>query len=156
MTKRMMTKENEWARLDKQLRDQVKQLQQQLLDARALQPWTPKAHEVRSLTKRATQWTNPSHLLMLKVLWGKLKADVIMPFSWFHKISLAVTLLPGLAALCRQMHLNVTGRRHSPPSIHYLLRSEMPDDPCLNQHTNNCLCQSCLVWKARISCKRLC
>ncbi len=43
----MGCKEAEWQQLHQQLAGEVKHLQQQLLDARALQPWTPKAHEVQ-------------------------------------------------------------------------------------------------------------
>ncbi|KAK9837949.1 hypothetical protein WJX74_008353 [Apatococcus lobatus] len=52
MTKKLAAKQAEWSTWDTQLREQVKELQQQLLDARALQPWTPKAHEYHLLESK--------------------------------------------------------------------------------------------------------
>ncbi|KAK9853893.1 hypothetical protein WJX84_010907, partial [Apatococcus fuscideae] len=49
LTKQMGRKEVEWQQHQQQLRQQMAQLQQQLMDARALQPWTPKAHEFSQL-----------------------------------------------------------------------------------------------------------
>ena len=62
MAQKLAAKEDDFAKLERQLSGQVKELQQQLLDARTLQPWTPKAHEVWSSSLSGQGATGPGKL----------------------------------------------------------------------------------------------